>query len=187
MFFGEMKEEGEVIQMRDTTMVAAKTFFHFIYKKPGEVPIENMSMKNIFHLYKLADSYGMIDLMETVKDAVKGKELTNENVMEVAAVAEKYLIVFEDISKELHKRCGNFLAKSLNIFPAIQEFLTNDNKDFDADLFRKLVIQAEKVIPKIPHCQWCLSNGYGDIAEAYPMQDFGATWHCPNCGSIQSK
>ena len=55
MFFGEMKEEGEVVQMKETTMVAAKTFFHYIYKKPGDVAIEDMSMKNIFHLYKLAD------------------------------------------------------------------------------------------------------------------------------------
>ena len=55
MFFGDLKEEGEVVELKDTTMVAAKVFFDYIYKKPGTVQITNMSMVNIFHLYKLAD------------------------------------------------------------------------------------------------------------------------------------
>ena len=126
----------------------------------------------------------MIGLMETVKEVVRKKALTKKNVMEVAAVTEKYLIVFEDISKELQKRCGNFLAESLPTFSAVQEFLKNDNKDFDTDLFRKLVVQAEKVDPK---CKNCVASGYGDLSGNYPMQDRGATWYCPWCGALQNK
>ena len=55
MFFGDMKEEGDVVELKETTVVAAKTFFDYIYKKPGTVNMDNMSMRNIFHLYKLAD------------------------------------------------------------------------------------------------------------------------------------
>ena len=55
MFFGDMKEGGEVVELKETTIVAAKTLFSYIYKRPGTVQIDNMSMRNTFHLYKLAD------------------------------------------------------------------------------------------------------------------------------------
>ena len=42
-----------------STMVAAKAFFDYIYKKPGTVRIDNMAMWNIFHLYKLADRWDL--------------------------------------------------------------------------------------------------------------------------------
>jgi len=144
MFFGDMKEKGDVVELKDSTMMAVKVFFDYIYKKPGTVQIDNMSVWNIFHLYKLADRYRMVELMEIVKDVLKKKELTKENVMEVAAVAENFLIMFEDISKELQKRCGNFLAKNLPTFTEVQEFLQKSDDDFDLNLFKKLVIQANK-------------------------------------------
>merc|ERR1719187_1093656 len=173
MFFGDLKEEGDIVELKETTMVAARAFFKYIYEKPGTVKIDAMSMKNIFHLYKLADRYGVASLMKTVQEVIKTKELTKENVMEVAAVAEKYLIVFEDISKELQKRCGNFVRANLNLSPAVKEFLKND--DFDTDLFRKLVIQAEDVPPT---CNNCARNyGYGQR----PLSVHGGRWYCYTC------
>ena len=55
MFFGDLKEVGEVVELKETTMVAAKVFFIYIYNKPGTVEMDNLSMRNTFHLYKLAD------------------------------------------------------------------------------------------------------------------------------------
>ena len=55
MFFGDLKEVGEVVELKETTMVAAKVFFSYIYNKPGTVEMDNLSMRNTFHLYKLAD------------------------------------------------------------------------------------------------------------------------------------
>ena len=127
-------------------MVAAKVFFDYIYKRPGTVNIDKMSMRNTFHLYKLADRYRMVGLMEIVKDVIKKKELTKENVMEVAAVAENFLVIFEDISKELQQRCGNFLGT----FSMVQKILKKSDDNFDWDLFKKLVI-LEKNVPVVPN------------------------------------
>jgi len=186
MFFGDMKEKREVIELKETTMVAARALFNYIYEKPDSVKIEAMSMKNIFHLYKLADRYRITSLMETVEEVIKNKELTKENVMEVAAMAEKYLIVFEDISKDLQKRCGNFVRASMNISPDVKEFLKNE--ELDLDLFRKLVIQAEDV--PAPMCNYCVRQHrrfQGGIPLIQPLQDMGTYWHCPRCGQNQAK
>merc|ERR1719402_875714 len=87
----------------------------------------------------------MLGLMESVKHVVEKKVLTNENVMDVAAVAENFLIIFEDISKELQQLCGNFLSKNLSTFTEVQEFLQKSDDDFDLNLFKKLVVEAEPV------------------------------------------
>ena len=55
MFFGNMKEEGDVVELKGTTTAAAKAFFNIIYKKPGEVDMDKLSFSTIFHVYKLAD------------------------------------------------------------------------------------------------------------------------------------
>ena len=121
--------------------------------------------------------------METVEKVIKNKELTRENVMEVAAVAEKHLIVFEDISKELQKRCGIFVRGSLNISSVAKEFLKNE--ELDLDLFRKLVIHED--VPAIPPtvssqpyapvCSTCSDMGMSMNPWSWSDQQY-----CPECG-----
>ena len=48
MFFGDMKEEGEVVELKETTMVAATVFFDYIYKRPGTVNIDKVKVKVIY-------------------------------------------------------------------------------------------------------------------------------------------
>ena len=129
--------------------------------------------------------------METVEKVIKTKELTSENVMEVAAVAEEYLIVFEDISKALQKRCGIFVRASLNISPVVKEFLKNE--ELDLELFRKLVIQAVDVPAIPPACNYCARHVYWGprgthyVGQPQGLQDMGTCWYCPRCGHNQNK
>ena len=105
--------------------------------------------------------------MESVKHVIEKKVLTNENVMEVAAVAENFLVIFEDISKELQQRCGNFLAT----FSTVQGILEKSDDDFDWDLFKKLVLQANKNNQEkpVPAGGSVTISSTGQAKEMYPM------------------
>jgi len=84
--------------------------------------------------------------------------------MEVAAVAENHLVVLEDISNELQQRCGNFLARNLPTFSAVQEFLKKTNDHFDLDLFKKLSILAT-----VPEGGFVTINSSGPVKQSHPL------------------
>jgi len=177
-FYGSLKQEKEVVYMKDTSMVAAGAFFDFIYMKPKEFTIDHLSIDDLFLLLILADKYRLIPLCDKVKDVIKRVRLSQENIMEVGSVAEKYSAIFVEVSSELQQRCASFLAATLVDFANFRTFLYNDGvDDLDLDLFKKLVIMAKEE-DMIKKCIW---NPYGHTTAVRKSTDYRGNWYCGAC------
>jgi len=144
-FYGKLAQDKTYTYFENTTMVAVGTFLEFIYSKPKEFSLGSLSIDNLFLVLSLADKFNIYTLGAKVRIAIRRFPLEKSNVMEVAAVAEKYLEVFDGFSRRLQKRCAEFLAITLKDFSTYSTFLLNDVEDFD--LLKKL-LRTEQNKPK---------------------------------------
>jgi len=136
-FYGKLAQDKTYTYIENTTMVAVGTFLEFIYSKPKEFSLGSLSIDNLFHVLSLADKFNIFSLVAKVRFAIRNLPLEKSNVMEVAAVAENYLLVFDEVSQRLQKRCAEFLSITMKDFSTCSTFLLNDVEDLD--LLKKLL------------------------------------------------
>ena len=139
MLFGPLKEEREVIEVRDTTHKAFKTMINYIYKPPGSrfFPTPTGDYEDVdyahyadynhpeelnpnviecpqkfFDLVDLAERYQILSLKEALTSRViKTLPIKEDNVVFAATVAMKYKIPFEDVSNRMLGKCLKFLLQ----------------------------------------------------------------------------
>ena len=106
MFFGPIKETGDVVEVKETTFEAFDTMVKYIYKPPSgsENPfnIDHISCpQKLFVLLSLATQYQIWKLAEMTSDALESLTITTESMIFTATVAKMYKGSFDDLSKKL--------------------------------------------------------------------------------------
>jgi len=120
MLFGPMKETEKVVEVKDTTPQAFGTMIDYIYRAPdSDFSLEDIKCpQELFELLAVADRYEILILVELTIEALEFFDITNENMIFAATVAQKYRLlhvdVLVDVSKRLLLKCLNFLNSSTN-------------------------------------------------------------------------
>ena len=112
MFFGPMKETGEVVEVKETTVEAFDAMVKFIYNPPGGDPFNLDQIRcpqKLFELLTLATRYQVLKLAKMTSDALEKLTITTENMIFTATVAKNYKEVFDDLSSKLTMKCLKFL------------------------------------------------------------------------------
>ena len=112
MFLGSIRETGEVVEVKETTVEAFNTMVNYIYNPPGGDTF-NLSLigcpKKLFELLTLANKYEILKLAMLISDALGSLAITRKNMIFAATIAKQYKEVFADVSNKLSMRCLKFL------------------------------------------------------------------------------
>jgi len=112
-FFGPKQDERELIDVEKTTAEAFQTMIDFIYSKTSSRAggQEAFSLKSIscpqklYELLEVSDRYQVLGLKSLAKEGLHNFNVTRENGMFAATVANKYMVLFEDLSMSLSMKC----------------------------------------------------------------------------------
>jgi len=118
-FFGPAKDTEDVIAVQGTTKKAFETMIDFIYGK--KIIWEVMSLSELFDVVNLAEMYILPEFMEEVKKVIENYDLTDDNLIEAAAIAEA-LSHFEEPSSALMNHCQNFVQNKIKTAQDAAEF-----------------------------------------------------------------
>ena len=145
MFFGPMKETGEVVEVNDTTAEAFDTMVKYIYHPPGGDPFNLNPIscpQKLFELLTLANKYQVLKLARMTSDALESLAITRENMIFTATVAKNYKEIFDDLSSKLTLKCLKFLYDTTSgggdIFVLIKETVDNF-PGANLDILRELI------------------------------------------------
>ena len=129
-FFGPMKDEREVIEVQDTTAEAFQAMVDFIYRKAGKntLTLQEISCpQKLFEIMEVSERYQVEALKVLVEEVIKKIDLTRENMMFAATVANNYKVQFEEISLAVLRKCVQFLDEttrnSSDVFSLVEETL----------------------------------------------------------------
>ena len=134
MFFGPMKDEAEVVEVKETTPEAFDTMIKFFYHPPA--PAQDGDKFNLnhvrcpqklFELLTLANRYQVLDLATMTSEAIESLTMTKETVIFTATIAQKYKMISEDLSTKLSLKCLSFLfgSTTADIFSLIEATRVN--------------------------------------------------------------
>ena len=152
MFFGPMKETGEVVEVKETTPEAFSTMINFIYMSPEEsFNLDNITScpQKLFELLALADRYQILDLKTLATEALSNLALTRENMIFTATVAKHYKPAFEDVSTRLMVKCLKFLYDTTTGVGDIGALIRETEQSFPGaslDILRELISAGNETL-----------------------------------------
>ena len=132
-FFGPMKDEREVIEVKKTSAEAFQTMVDFIYRQAGQNTFTLNGIQcpqKLFEILELAERYQIWTLVSLVKESLQNFVMTRENVMFAAAVAKNYNVQFEDISTILSIGCLKFLEDTTRNSDDLFDMIGDTMKNF---------------------------------------------------------
>ena len=148
MLCGPLKETGEVIEVRATTVQAFTTMINYIYKAPGRFfedydegeddEEDELNQKKVrcprkfFELLEIAERFEILSMkQELISDVIESFVITFNNVIFVATVATEYKRIFDDVSIKLLTRCLKVLIKLIKAGDTWTRFwaLINNNNN----------------------------------------------------------
>lgn len=109
-FFGNAKDEEEIIPVRQTNKEAFEKMITYIYSKP--VDWSSMTVIDLYDVVNLAEKYDVSSLMDEVKTQLVKYPLTTENLMEVATTVDEYE-QFPSVTPAVLQSCARFLNSQL--------------------------------------------------------------------------
>ena len=111
MFFGPLKEVGEVVEVKETTFEAFDNMVNYIYKTPSGFNLDHIRCdpQKLFELLTLATKYQMFSLVKMALDSLESFTVARENMIFTATVAKNYKGLFEDVSINILMKCLKFL------------------------------------------------------------------------------
>jgi len=149
-FYGPAQDTEDVISVKGTNKKAFQTLIDFIYGK--KIYWKVMSLSQLFDVVNLAEMYFLPELMEEVKKPIENYVLTDENLIEAAAMAEAFNH-FAEASAALMTHCQNVLKVKIKTLQDAAEFASMNAATEFANLALKLLGSL-----KIQGCSNCRSN-----------------------------
>jgi len=152
MFFGLMKENKDVIEVKETSYEAFKKLVEYIYHV--DIECKDISIVELYDIVNLAERYDMPKLKEELKVQMKNISISMDNVIEVATSANEYS-QFEEVSDAVMMSCVNFLQKTIND-PADErlEFALTQFASGNGKIALKLLALV-KQLPPLVRCKNC--------------------------------
>merc|ERR1712215_321134 len=123
-FYGKMKSNRHIYEIRDTKIKAFEQFIHIIY---GAEDLEMNSIEDMFDILDLADFYMIEPIRFKMCDAIKNV-MTLENLKDIADAALTF-VHHEEITKLMLKNCGKFLQSNSESSNQITEFLEKEQME----------------------------------------------------------
>ena len=108
MFFGSLRETGDQIQIKATSMGAFKRMLQYAYGVEEEWYPWSLDIKEMFRLNDLAQRYDLPGLQEKVVKHAAGFLFPKDRLIEIAQTAEEFHF-YPELSETLLKTCANFL------------------------------------------------------------------------------
>ena len=146
-FFGPMKEEKEVINVKNTSAEAFQTMIDFIYRHPKEdaFPLDQIKCaQKLCEVLELAERYQILALKTLVKEAVRDFDVTRKNIIFTATVAKNYKVMFDDIYESLSVKCLKFLYSTAENFDDMFALMDDTMENFpEASL--DILLELKKV------------------------------------------
>jgi len=152
MFFGPMKENKDVVEVKETSYEAFKKLIEYIYQV--DIECKDISIVELYDIVNLAERYDMPKLKEELKIQMKNISISMDNVIEVATSANEYS-QFEEVSDAVMMSCVNFLQKTIND-PADErlEFALTQFASGSGKIALKLLALV-KQLPPLVRCKNC--------------------------------
>eukprot|EP00092_Neocalanus_flemingeri_P024367 GFUD01026423.1.p1 GENE.GFUD01026423.1~~GFUD01026423.1.p1 ORF type:complete len:317 (-),score=67.52 GFUD01026423.1:50-949(-) len=111
-FFGKLKEEKDVIPVKETTYKAFQKLMFFIYSK--DINWGGVTVQEMFDVVNLAEKYIMPELMDEMKKQMENVPITNNDTLfEVAHAATEFSHLFPDVSAALLLTCAKFVQRTI--------------------------------------------------------------------------
>jgi len=148
-FYGELKETKDEIVIKNTTRKAFAAMVDTFYGK--EVEWMSMNAKEIFEIADMAEKYQVEAMKKDVEEALKEFPINEEDVVEVASIAEAYY-EFETPSQILLLTCAKFLTSILLGQKDFIAFSSKYSETCYAEVVLKLFALMGEVIPPLPSC-----------------------------------
>jgi len=166
-FYGSMKEGQDDVDIVDASPEVFQAMIDFVYNKQPD--LNKYDLRFLSLLYYLGDKYNIVDLRDKIIVTISSKqEITNENVIEVALLAEENS-VHEKLSETLYDVVACFLVKKFGgkLINAINMFSQTEATEAHGLVLMKTMAKMAKFIL----CSNCQSstcrNGVGVTRENF--------------------
>ena len=152
-FFGPLKTTEDTVDIKDTTVEAFTTMISYIYQPSDS---DSFSLSDITcpqalcELLNLAERYEMLTMGALIRSILESLPITSENMIFTATVAKNYA-VFENVSKMLLAKCGQFCTSKLKTSDDVFTFL-RDTQDNFPEYDRELLLEVMRGAAKCRNC-----------------------------------
>ena len=143
------------MDVKETTIEAFTTMVSFIYQPSDSFSLCDITCpQSLCELLNLAERYEMLTMAALVRSVLGSLPITSENMIFTATVAKNFE-VFENVSKMLLAKCGQFCTSKLKTSDDVFTFLKDTQEHFpehDSELLLEVMRGAAK-------CRNCLETG----------------------------
>ena len=148
-FFGSLRSSKDEVDIKETTIEAFTSMIHYVYRPDALKDITCPQL--LCQVLNLAERYQINALKEYVAQTLQEKPITSHNLMFTATTAKNYA-VFEDVSKMMINKCGDFLKSQLGTPDQIYDFLQASHSSFpEADT--ELLLELLRANGKCSNCK----------------------------------
>eukprot|EP00092_Neocalanus_flemingeri_P037483 GFUD01040815.1.p1 GENE.GFUD01040815.1~~GFUD01040815.1.p1 ORF type:complete len:272 (-),score=42.78 GFUD01040815.1:28-843(-) len=149
-FYGTMKEEDVVI--KDASQQVFQAMIEFIYNK--RTALGDLELSFLASLYYLAEKYDLEELKEGILATIPEHEVNNENVLDVAILAEES-ILHQPFSDALYVAAASFLKSAFSgkLEKAVDFCVENESTELHGLVLFKM-LATMKNIPEL-NCENC--------------------------------
>jgi len=109
-FYGGLAEDS-IIEVKDVTKESFGAMIDFIYNKKTD--LQTYEFENLCTLYYLADKYNINVLKEETLKAIRSKEISPKNVLDVGLQADKHS-AHEELVELLYEAAAESLSQKFN-------------------------------------------------------------------------
>jgi len=150
-FYGGLKDDG-CIEIKDATKESFEAMINFVYTKETDVSIYGFEM--LCSIYYLADKYNIDALKEETLKAIKTKDISADDILNVGLLADQHS-VHEELTEALYMAATQSLGR---IFDGQLTKAINFFAEIDADISPELSRSAVKLMAKLKTMQPVCSN-----------------------------
>jgi len=154
-FFGEEKDDRDIIKIRNTTKEAFETMIDYIYSK--EIDWAALSIEEMFGVVNLAETYQIWPLKEDLKRQLEKYPMKMENVTEIASLASKNQLC-SDFTSAVMFSCAAFLKSVLKSKEDLLNFAVAQSTRGEEAVALKL-LSLMSSIPDQPERAVCAACG----------------------------
>jgi len=147
-FYGSLRAEYD-IEIKDTYQEVFLRMIEYIYNK--KMDFKEASLSFLASLYYLADKYNIKDLRDEIVAVISQHEITEENVLEIAVLAEDN-ILHEPLSEALYAAAVSFVFENKEI---VFLDLCADGNEEHAGVIFKLLNRVGKIKERKKPCGNC--------------------------------
>ena len=112
MLFGSLKETGDHIKIKATSMFAFKTMLQYIHGVDEEWWPWSVDIREMIRITDLAERYNLPGLQKKILNHAHVVQFPKDRLVEVAQLAEEFH-VYKELSETLLTACSNYLLAIL--------------------------------------------------------------------------